>query len=337
MAATLASTSSLNVTLAHAITYLTRVLIARYCATTIIKLQLALESNLCAQFASTWVPEDPLRGSGRRCLTLSPKTLPPRAIYNACQSAGINWSEWIALLGGVEFDLFIDPGCVSIRFGDWESGKVSKFFTVWSEELSGEVKKRKASEKKVQLQLRAQEMSRAANKTVAQQLMEDEEDEELFAMIAHEVREPTWFTPIADKFPAPTPDRSISSSPVSTTSVTSNHSRSSSRSSNSSSGFSVFSQGSAVSYGSATTVSLSSPEDDKPAFKLSRRERARQAKVFVDASKTAVTNYDGGKTTVLTGGVMLGGVVVAAPSKAPSPSSKKASSSASSNWRSARV
>ena len=48
-------------------------------------------------------------------------------------------------------------------------------------------------------------------------------------------------------------------------------------------------------------------EKEEQGFKLSRRERARQAKVFVDTSKTEVTPYDGGKTTVLTGGVMLGG------------------------------
>ena len=42
------------------------------------------------------------------------------------------------------------------------------------------------------------------------------------------------------------------------------------------------------------------------AAKQSRRERARQARVFVDATKKEVTPYDGGKTTVLTGGVMLG-------------------------------
>jgi hypothetical protein len=41
--------------------------------------------------------------------------------------------------------------------------------------------------------------------------------------------------------------------------------------------------------------------------KLSHREPARPARVFVDTTRTTVTPYDGGKTTVLTGGVMLGG------------------------------
>ncbi|KAK7693201.1 hypothetical protein QCA50_002767 [Cerrena zonata] len=341
MSSTVSPAGSLAVTLAHAITYITRTLITRYSATTIIKLQLALEANLTAQFASSWVPTEPLRGSGRRCLTLSPNGVPPRPIYNACKTAGVEWSQWIATLGGVEFDLFIDPGCVSIRFGNWDSGKVTKPFTIWSQQPVVPVKaKKEISEQELQAQLRAQAQARAFGakpaplsppKTVAQQLIEDDQDDELFTMIADEIREPTWMTPVKSDFPiAPIPRRAITSSPISVISTASTPSRSSSRSSNSSSGFSLFSHGSLDSYASATTVSTSS-DDEKPTFKLSRRERARQARVFVDASKTEVTNYDGGKTTVLTGGVMLGG---AAPKK---PSTKKTTPSASGNWRTVRA
>jgi hypothetical protein len=42
---------------------------------------------------------------------------------------------------------------------------------------------------------------------------------------------------------------------------------------------------------------------------MSRRERARAQRAYVDTSRTEVTCYDEGKTTVLTGGVMLGGGV----------------------------
>lgn len=342
MASTTSSAGSLAVTLAHAITYITRTLITCYSATTIIKLQLALEANLTSQFASSWVPSEPLRGSGRRCLTLSPNGTPPRPIYNACKSAGVEWSQWIATLGGVEFDLFIDPGCVSVRFGSWETGKVTKPFTIWSEQIVASVKEKKEiSEQELQAQLRAQAQARAFGakpsplsppKTVAQQLIEDDQDDELFMMIADEIREPTWLTPVKSEFPiAPIPRRATTSSPVSVMSAVSIPSRSSSRSSNSSSGFSFFSNGSLDSYASATTVSMS-PDDEKPKFKLSRRERARQARVYIDPSKTEVTNYDGGKTTVLTGGVMLG---AAASTK---PSTKKTSTpSASGNWRALRV
>ncbi|KAI0662576.1 hypothetical protein C8Q70DRAFT_568137 [Cubamyces menziesii] len=332
---------SLSVALAQAITYITRPLIARYSAVTIIKLQLALEANLTAQFTPSWFPSEPLRGSGRRCLTLSPFGLPPRAIYNACKSAGVEWSEWIALLGNFEFDLFIDPGCVSVRFG---SAGVGKFFTVWSEDVSMVEQKKAAADKESRLdaQLKLQAATRAASvkptKTFAQQLLEDEQDDdELFALIADEVREPTWLTPILSEFPPiPAPERSITSSPMSAVSTLSSHSRSSS--SSSSSGFTFSSVESSDSFGSATTISqascsaTSSPSDEKPKFKLSRRERARQARVFVDTTKTAVTNYDGGKTTVLTGGVMLGGGNKPKPAVAP----KKANGS-NTNWRSLRA
>ncbi|KAI0670154.1 hypothetical protein C8Q78DRAFT_976509 [Trametes maxima] len=336
MAASNVSFGSLSVALAQAITYITRPLIARYSAVTIIKLQLTLEANLTSQFSSSWVPTEPLRGSGRRCLTLSPYGVPPRAIYGACKTAGVEWSEWIALLGGFEFDLFIDPGCVSVRFGNWDAGKVGKFFTIWSEDAVMVEKKAAAAAKEARLdaELKAQAAARAVSakptKTYAQQLLEVEQDDELFTLIADEIREPTWLTPILSEFPkVPAPERSNTSSPVSTIS---SHSRSSS-----SSGYTFSSVDSVESFGSATTASQSScstsPSDEQPKFKLSRRERARQARVFIDQSKTAVTNYDGGKTTVLTGGVMLGAAAakpkpVVAPKKPTAPSA---------NWRSLRA
>ncbi|KAH7914503.1 hypothetical protein BJ138DRAFT_387254 [Hygrophoropsis aurantiaca] len=281
---------TLPVTLAQAIAYLTRPLILTHPAATIIRLQLVLEANLTALFAPSWVPKEPLRGSGRRCLTLSPACLPPRAVYAACLAAGVQWFDWIAALGGREFDFFVDPGCISIRFG-----KGAKLVTIWSEELI--MGQYPLNENKVNHHAMAQ------SKTLAQQLLEnDEEDEELFAMIADEVNAPTWMTPILDKFPVP----ARSESPLSAIST---DSYSSSRSSNSGSCFSFASTAKTNdSYGSASTVSSTG---DKNSAKLSRREKARQARVFIDTSKIEVTPYDGGKTTVLTGGVMLG----AGPSK----------------------
>lgn len=272
--------SSLSVTLTHAIAFLTRPLIVSYPAATVIKLQLILEANLTALFAPTWVPEEPLRGSGRRCLTLSPACLPPRVIYSACLAAGVQWFDWIAALGGRELDLFVDPGCISVRFS-----KGSKLVTIWSEELTEIVSPILPSNAK------------SHSKTIAQQLLESEsaDDDEIFAMIADEVSAPAWGTPVIDRFSAP----ARSESPLS---AVSSDSRSSSRSSNSSSCFSYAS--------TARTDSVS--HQTQSANKISRREKARQARVFVDTSKTEVTPYDGGKTTVLTGGVMLG----AAPSKA---------------------
>lgn len=276
--------SSFSVTLAQAIAYLTRPLILTHPAATIIRLQLVLEANLTALFAPTWAPKEPLRGSGRRCLTLSPTCLPPRAIYAACLASGVQWFDWIAALGGREFDFFVDPGCISVRFG-----KGSKLITIWSEELMAVAVSVAHHTYFSQLPSNNQ-----MSKTLEQQLLENDrtEDEELFALIADEVSAPTWMTPVVDRFPAPP----RSESPLS---VISTDSCSSYRSSDSGSCF------------SATTASTLSSNSDKQSSQLSRREKARQARVFIDTSKTEITPYDGGKTTVLTGGVMLG----AAPSK----------------------
>jgi hypothetical protein len=310
------SSTSLSITVAQAVAYLTRPLIVSYSATTIIKLQLVLEANLTALYAPSWVPKEPLRGSGRRCLTLSPNGLPPRAIYAACLAAGVQWFDWISVLGGREFDFFVDPGCISMRFG--EKGSGAQLVTVWSNGVATTLPK-PSDEERIQEHLRAQLDSRA-KKTLAQQLLEDDEedDDQLFALIADEVAAPAWMTPILDQFPVP---RSVSPLSVS---------RSSSRSSNSSSGFSFSSAESLDSFGSYTSAStLSSPatKAENALPKQSRRERARQARVFIDTSKTDVTPYDGGKTTVLTGGVMLGAKAV--PAAAP----RKTPNHANSNWR----
>jgi hypothetical protein len=321
----------LNVTLAHAISYLTRPLIRSYPPTTVVKLQLVLEANLTALFAPTWLPKDPSRGSDRRCLTLSPKCLPPRAIYSACLATGVQWFDWIALLGGREFDFFVDPASVSVAFGPRGTPSV----TVWSDEVSISPSQfhpeptRMQSQFLAQVEATAKAQHRYHSKSLAQQLVEvdKEEDEELFAMLADEISAPTWMTPVRDQFP-------ITARPSSPISAISTHSRSSSRSSNSSSGLSF---SSSDSYSSANTVSTpaSSPvSQGSSQCKQSRRERARQARVFIDASKTEVTPYDGGKTTVLTGGVMLGG-----PPTAKKVASKPTQSTMTSSpaWRTVHV
>ncbi|KAK1232602.1 hypothetical protein PQX77_004270 [Marasmius sp. AFHP31] len=293
------STTSLSVTLAHAISYLTSCLHRHVAPAKITKLQLVLEANLTAHYAPSWTPSEPLRGSGRRCLTLSPECLPPRVIYAACVAAGVQWFDWIDALGGQEFDFFVDPGCVSVRVGR-KGDASSRLITIWADEVPSPTVAPFPYK----------------GKTIAQQLMEsdDADSEQMFAMIAHETSKPTtWMTSMLEQFPMP----SRSTSPFSTSSASSSHSRCSSRSSNSS--FSVDSRG---------TMSSGYSADQ---YKPSRRERARQAKVFVDSTKTDVTQYEGGRTTVLTGGVMLGG---------SSPKSKSRSSpskTSSMDWRSVRA
>ncbi|KLO20521.1 hypothetical protein SCHPADRAFT_918036 [Schizopora paradoxa] len=280
MAAAAASISntSLAVTLAHAVSYLTAPLAtSSYTRQTVMALQAALEANLAAVYVVSWCPTEPLRGSGRRCLSFAPGQLPPRPVYAACRTAGVEWAEWMRCLGGREFDLFVDPGCVSVRLGAagvWAHGASARasLVTVWSAEMEAQqdvelqlealrLKQRELELQQKQLEFQAQQAQRKAPivpmatkpKTLAQRLMEtDGEDEDaLFSLLADEIRQPTWMTPILEQFPAA----------------------------------------------------------------MSRRERSRQANVYIDKSKTEVTPYDGGKTTVLTGGVMLGAASTRKPAQ----------------------
>ncbi|PFH49217.1 hypothetical protein AMATHDRAFT_148144 [Amanita thiersii Skay4041] len=247
------SLNNLSLTIAHAVFFLTRPLSRIYPASTTVKLQSILEANLEALYGPIWDVNEPLRNSGRRCITLSPSCLPPRVVYSACIATGVQWFDWMTLLGGQEFDLLVDPGCVSLRFGT-KGSPGYKLVTIWADEIPSPA-----------YPLFYDMHRDAQGKTVAQQLLEaDKEDEEqLFALIDDEIRAPSWLTPIIERFPIPP--------------------RSPSRLSN---------------------ISSQSPKKE---HKQSRRERARNNRVFVDKTRTEVTPYDGGKTTVLTGGVMLGG------------------------------
>ncbi|PPQ63501.1 hypothetical protein CVT24_004731 [Panaeolus cyanescens] len=307
---TTSSSMSLSLAVAHVISFLTAKLPSSYSSNTLLKLQMVLEANLTAHYAPSWVPAEPVRGSGRRCMTLSPACLPPRPIWSACAATGVQWFDWIASLGNNEFDLFVDPGCVAIRID-------GTIVNVWCDDstLAAPMDAQVITQPIIQASLRA--ATRAfPSKTVAQQLVEadKEEEEQIFALLNDEITAPTWVTPIITQFPIP----ARSTSPLSSISE---QSRCSSRSSNSSS--------STFSLASSDAASRSKNTE----FKQSRRERARQARVFVDTTKTDVTPYDGGKTTVLTGGVMLGGGPKAAPkSKVTAPAMNNTTS-----WRSVRV
>ncbi|KAH6917582.1 hypothetical protein BKA70DRAFT_1090168 [Coprinopsis sp. MPI-PUGE-AT-0042] len=314
------SSTNLNVTVARAISFLTGPLLEKHTAATIIKLHSVLEANLVALYAPTWSVKEPMRGSGRRCLTLSPACLPPRAIYSACLAVGIQWFDWIAALGGREFDLFVDPGCVAIKLTSSSAvGTPSQqIITVWADEVAAPALPTPGTG----LASFTHAQNAAIRKTKAQQLLEDDdEDEKIFNMIADEVSGPTWAAPIMTQFGTST----RSPSPLSSIS---GYSRCSSRSSNSSS--------SSLSYGSDMLSSASSYASHSqllPAAEtkqVRREQKSKAPRVFIDSTKTEVTPYDGGKTTVLTGGVMLGG--------GPKPTKKSAPpSSNSSSWRSVRA
>ncbi|KAH8835422.1 hypothetical protein DL96DRAFT_1574147 [Flagelloscypha sp. PMI_526] len=229
---------------ANAITFLTRPLILAYPPATLTKLQ-----------------------SDARRIRLSTQDL-PAPIHRACLATGIQWADWMSLLGGRPFDLHVDPGCVYMREST-RSGE-TRLVTIWSASNAAPVASHKHSR----------------SKTVAQIYIahDREEEDRIFAQLAHEVDEPCWVTPVVPHFPADA--RSIS--PLSTSSA---HSRSSSHSSDSS-------------YSVPSTHSSSSSASGSP--KQSRRERAREGRVYVDTSKAEVTVYEAACTTVLSGGTMLG-------------------------------
>ncbi|KAG6910598.1 hypothetical protein DXG01_009549 [Tephrocybe rancida] len=307
MASPTSNSANLSLTVNQAIAFLTLPLTNHIIGEFALrKLKLDLMTNLTALYAPTWRVENPLHKSGNRRLSLSPMTLPPQPIYDVCISAGLQWYEWMSALGNVGLDLYVDPGCVTVCYhNDNTERKIvgGKYITIWVD----------APLPTIQL---FAPTPKVVSKTFAQKVLEDEHEDadHLFRMIAHETR--IAATPIHVHFPTSTRPRSPLSS-------VSEHSRSSSRSSNSSSTFSS---------DASSTTSLSSAASMTSIPKQSRREKARQARVFVDRSKNAVTPYDGGKTTVLTGGVMLGGARYAAPK--PSNATRLATVTATS-WRSA--
>ncbi|EPQ60961.1 hypothetical protein GLOTRDRAFT_109234 [Gloeophyllum trabeum ATCC 11539] len=329
---------SLSEAVTQAVHHITFSLNGRLPEETLRKLQFLLVSNLSTHFAPSWDPTDPTKGSGRRCLLFS-QNCPPRLVHAACVAAGVAWQDWARALRHPDFELFVNPGCIFARYGEWGTPSFH-VTTLWEPRLS---------EADIQSQIRSQATAKLAAatdarkvkeespKTLAQQLLEEDQEqigEEILALIAHEVREPTWLTPILDKFPVPSappkylcpPRREDSVSPVST------HSRSSSSSDNSeSSEFSFSSSGSSSSMTSVSSAGSMEKKSDAEKL-MSRREKARQARVFIDKNKKEVTSYEGGRTTVLTGGVMLGGPAKPKVYQAPKPS-RAAAPTSPACWR----
>lgn len=398
--------TSLAVTVAHASTYLTSPLSTRLAPQLHSLVQSALEASLTSTFLPSWNQEDPTRGAGRRVLTFTPGSVPPRPVYAACQVAQIPWDFWANAIKEEynlsEFDLCVDPGCVCVRAkspqstnnlkGIWASMAISTpvSMTVWS--AAQELQKYQLQHEQQQMQYQQQQQQQAESsspklaqlqqlrsqaearsisrmhtpqptsislptsqakstpKTLAQRLMEedDAEDEALFSMLAAEMRAPTWKTPVLETFPSsdlgvdalpPVPSVPQNLYQLQIPSQSSHqraafgHSRSSSRSSVASSSFSIYSSASSggstsddamsscsslTSLTSASTAASSTCSLPLAAATAGgvggavgatkKNARNRRERVFVDTSKTEVTPYDGGKTTVLTGGVMLGAV-----------------------------
>lgn len=68
-------------------------------------------------------------------------------------------------------------------------------------------------------------------------------------------------------------------------------------------------------------VSIDDDDDSNDMCSGKSHKELSQSQVIIDVTKKEVTPYDGGKTTVLTGGVMLGckpGVTLTPPTPTPS-------------------
>lgn len=204
-------------------------------------------------------------------LSFSAANHPPRPIYATCIATGILWSDWIRLLSQSRaFDLLVEPNSVIVRF-------VGQTITIWTQAPLTEVKRSPLSQQNYEdRQIPISKFAQHHHtRTLAQQILdsnhEEEEADELFALISDKTR--GWIvspTPTREKFVIP----SLVMPVVSPLSSPEPSSRSSSRSS--------------------STVSDS--------------ENELEERVFVDSTKKEVTKYlyQGGVSSVLTGGVMLG-------------------------------
>lgn len=220
-------------------------------------------------------------------LSLSPSSLPPRPIYAACIASGIKWVDWIALLGGREFDLIVDStkGCLSIRL----PGSASKIIWSTANERKGAMDK----------------LRRGHSKRLSLSLAEEE--------IKIIVCAPTPTAEEMERMERPaSPASSVSDSDASEAEselslFTASDSSASSVDSRCSSPVEIKDNRQVYVAPKRTPSSPIRSATPRVAQKNSRLQRAPEPVVVIDNSKIAVTPYDGGKVGVLTGGVMLGG------------------------------
>lgn len=337
----------------HAARFLTRPLILAISPVRVAALQVILRSTL--QAACSGVP---------LVLPFAPNRVPPRPVFAAAIGAGVSWADWMSLLAPREFALIITPRTVRAEYAGLRPHSV----IVWADlsTPAGPVAAPVPEPEQVPISKLGQRLQatvasareRAQTRTRAQQLLDathDDDATELFARLARSHAgllspSPTRaaFAPAAPRalfagFPSPL---SAPRSPSPTDS-----SRPSSRSS-------MFSAG-ADSESSASSVAECDAPEVKPAAPPAARTfvASRPAPVFVpepaatkvivDAKKKDITKYlyQGGVSTVLTGGVMLGAAPAArasVPASAPryrapiggrAPHHTKNAGATTSSWR----
>ncbi|TEB24548.1 hypothetical protein FA13DRAFT_1305208 [Coprinellus micaceus] len=299
--------TNVSSSISQAVAFLTRPVSFVQDAYMMFALQTILRSTLLAAFTAA--------SSKRLVMTFTPD-MPPRPIWAACIATGIEWIEWIQFFGQQEFDLIIEETSVVARYHGASAGAV----TIWSAPQLNDAKRsllaklsvpdvarvpiRKFGQKvatgpppnvpsRTRIVLPTVSLNLSSRRTLAQQLIASDDDsdtEELFAMISKtSIISPT---PTKAQFPVSIP---VPPSPISSPEP-SESSRPSSRTSTLSSCFSD--RGSLFSASTSTSVSLESIEPQKQA----------SSGIYVDRSKKDRTKYlyQGGVSSTLTGGVMLG-------------------------------
>ena len=323
----------------QAIKFLTLPLIITQTADMVASVQSVLRSTLSAALASS---------GGQLSLSFSPNFLPPRPILAACIACDFSWDDWMALLGNRDFDLIIEPHDVLVTYFELSRPYT---ITVWSEPTHDPmtrpllaklqsfdvphvpISKLGQRTKKSNKHTTEPPFTRPQKRTLAQQLLEEnykQEADEIFEMISKmSILSPT---PTRQDFPTlqlPSLASGISiQSPFSPEAISAGgSSRPSSRSS-------IFSSLSlSDDEGSITSASsIASFDFYHTDFKRAQTERLditspvfvpryRRDQLFEEESGPVIVDgnkkdkvkylYQGGYTTVVTGGVMLGG----APSK----------------------
>lgn len=127
--------SILAQTVQQAVAFLTAPLLdTNYPISSIDILQRSLISSLTTRYtaAGHW-DSRPEIGFESRAIRLSQATPPPTFIARACEAAAISWADWLFLLNGgkgLDLDLFVDPGVVSVQFRKYGCPPTD-MFPVW--------------------------------------------------------------------------------------------------------------------------------------------------------------------------------------------------------------
>lgn len=113
------SSFSLEVTLDHLVDFLVSKLVTLYPAHHIASLRQSIIDNLTPKLAPTWDPLNPSSGCGVRSLIALPGKFPTPLVNAAIQSGidPVKWTRAISETG--EWEIWVDPGSVCFREGEW--------------------------------------------------------------------------------------------------------------------------------------------------------------------------------------------------------------------------